>query len=163
LWRWGVPLIVVYFAEYAMQSGTWSAIGFPVENEDARKSFYQNANWCYQVGVLISRSSGTVWRPKLVTLWAMPLMQVGILVLSTLNASEHWWWDNSLLASAVVVGLFGGAVYVNGFRMIGEEVKADVRELAIAGAAVSCDIGTNLGEAAGLWIQRWEEQRNGIN
>ncbi|GMH83173.1 hypothetical protein TrST_g5115 [Triparma strigata] len=163
LWRWGVPLIVVYFAEYAMQSGTWSAIGFPVEDEDARKTFYQNANWCYQVGVLISRSSGTVWRPKLVTLWAMPLMQVGILVLSTLNASEHWWWDNSLLASAVVVGLFGGAVYVNGFRMIGEEVKADVRELAIAGAAVSCDIGTNLGEAAGLWIQRWEEQRNGIN
>ena len=83
-------------------------------------------------------------------------------MLSTLNASEHWWWDNSLLASAVVVGLFGGAVYVNGFRMIGEEVRADVRELAIAGAAVSCDIGTNLGEAAGLWIQAWEERRNGI-
>lgn len=27
LWRYMVPLFVVYFAEYAMQSGTWTAIG----------------------------------------------------------------------------------------------------------------------------------------
>jgi hypothetical protein len=59
LWRWGVPLIVVYFAEYAMQSGTWTAIGFPVNDCDARKRFYQYAGFCYQAGVLISRSSGT--------------------------------------------------------------------------------------------------------
>lgn len=27
LWPFMVPLFVVYFAEYAMQSGTWAAIG----------------------------------------------------------------------------------------------------------------------------------------
>lgn len=50
-----IPLFLVYFAEYAMQSGTWAAIGFPVEDENARKSFYQNANWVYQAGVFVSR------------------------------------------------------------------------------------------------------------
>jgi hypothetical protein len=32
-----------------MQSGAWSAIGFPVEEEKARKIFYAWANMCYQV------------------------------------------------------------------------------------------------------------------
>ena len=27
LWPYMVPLLLVYFAEYAMQSGTWTAIG----------------------------------------------------------------------------------------------------------------------------------------
>mmetsp|Transcript_25789 Transcript_25789/g.53623 ORF Transcript_25789/g.53623 Transcript_25789/m.53623 type:complete len:459 (+) Transcript_25789:88-1464(+) len=163
LWKWGVPLIVVYFAEYAMQSGTWSAIGIPdVSDADQRATFYQNANWCYQVGVLLSRSSGMLWRPSLSTLWVMPIAQVGLLVASTLNAAEHWWYDNSLLLASVVVGLFGGAVYVNGFRMIGEEVNADVRELAIAAAAVSCDIGTNIGEGVGVLVQSWIYTQNGI-
>jgi len=162
LWPWGVPLIVVYFAEYAMQSGTWSSIGFPVTDKDARAEFYQNANWCYQVGVLISRSSGTVWRPKLAVLWVMPLIQLCLLVFSTLNASSHWWYDNSLLASSVVVGLFGGAVYVNGFRLISEGVDPHHSELAMAAASVCSDIGTNFGELAGLFIQKWLYSQNGV-
>ena len=28
LWPYMVPLLLVYFAEYAMQSGTWTAIGW---------------------------------------------------------------------------------------------------------------------------------------
>lgn len=32
-----------------MQSGAWSAIGFPVEEEKARKLFYAWANMSYQV------------------------------------------------------------------------------------------------------------------
>ena len=28
LWKYMIPLFVVYFAEYATQSGTWAAIGF---------------------------------------------------------------------------------------------------------------------------------------
>ena len=37
LWRWTVPLFAVYAAEYAMQAGVWSAIGFPVESAAARQ------------------------------------------------------------------------------------------------------------------------------
>jgi len=45
LWPYMVPLFFVYFAEYALQSGAWTAIGFPVEDINARNTFYTNANW----------------------------------------------------------------------------------------------------------------------
>ena len=163
LWPWAVPLIVVFFAEYAMQSGTWGSIGFPVDDEDARSRFYQYAGLCYQGGVLISRSSGTVWKPSLPTLWIMPVIQLGVLVFSTLNASEHWWYSYSLLALSVFVGFLGGAVYVNGFRLIAVGVDKEHVELATAAAAVSSDIGTNLGEAAGILIQKWLYSKNNIH
>ena len=47
-----------------MQSGAWTAVGFPVENADARHAFYTYANWVYQVGVFISRSSGLLYQVK---------------------------------------------------------------------------------------------------
>jgi len=40
-----IPLFVVYAAEYALQSGTWTAIGFPVHDEQARNRFYAYSNW----------------------------------------------------------------------------------------------------------------------
>jgi len=55
LWPITVPLLVVYVAEYALQSGVWSAIGFPVRSSHARDEFYGYANWCYQLGVFASR------------------------------------------------------------------------------------------------------------
>lgn len=45
LWQYMVPLYFVYSAEYAMQSGAWTAIGFPVEDEIARDKFYEYAGW----------------------------------------------------------------------------------------------------------------------
>jgi hypothetical protein len=50
LWPYMVPLFVVYSAEYAMQSGTWTAIGFPVTSAAARHKFYLYSNWMYQAG-----------------------------------------------------------------------------------------------------------------
>ena len=41
LWPYIVPLFTVYFAEYLMQTGTWSSIGFPIDSKDARDNFYQ--------------------------------------------------------------------------------------------------------------------------
>ena len=41
LWKYMIPLFVVYFAEYATQSGTWAAIGLPVSNKAARNKFYE--------------------------------------------------------------------------------------------------------------------------
>ena len=45
LWPYMIPLFVVYFAEYALQSGTWTAIGFPVGDVKARDKFYVSSNW----------------------------------------------------------------------------------------------------------------------
>ena len=48
LWPYTIPLVVVYASEYAMQSGTWTAMGFPVKDKDARADFYLYANLSYQ-------------------------------------------------------------------------------------------------------------------
>ncbi len=53
LWPFTVPLFVVYVSEYAMQSGAWASIGFPVKSKQARDRFYLWSNWLYQVGVFI--------------------------------------------------------------------------------------------------------------
>ena len=45
LYRYMIPLVVVYAAEYSLQSGTWTAIGFPVQSLKARNQFYQYSNW----------------------------------------------------------------------------------------------------------------------
>ena len=47
-----------------MQSGAWTAVGFPVENADARHAFYTYANWVYQIGVFVSRSSGLLYQVR---------------------------------------------------------------------------------------------------
>lgn len=60
-----------------MQTGTWSAIGFPVSSADARQRFYEYANLCYQGGVFVSRSSGMVVRLSPLMLWSLPAVQVG--------------------------------------------------------------------------------------
>jgi battenin len=45
LWPYIIPLFVVYAAEYSLQAGTWTAIGFPVSSERARDDFYEYSNW----------------------------------------------------------------------------------------------------------------------
>jgi hypothetical protein len=45
LWPYMLPLFAVYSAEYALQSGVWAAIGFPVEDQEKRDSFYLSSNW----------------------------------------------------------------------------------------------------------------------
>ena len=112
LWPYMVPLFVVYFAEYAMQSGVWAAMGFPITSENARDDFYEYSNWMYQAGVLVSRSSGTVWKADMSALWAMPVLQMGLLLFFLLNAYYQLWYDWSILTLCFVVGLFGGAVRI---------------------------------------------------
>lgn len=45
LYPYMIPLFLVYAAEYALQSGTWSAIGFPVTSVKARDDFFEYSNW----------------------------------------------------------------------------------------------------------------------
>mmetsp|Transcript_12908 Transcript_12908/g.19336 ORF Transcript_12908/g.19336 Transcript_12908/m.19336 type:complete len:353 (-) Transcript_12908:447-1505(-) len=49
LWPVSGAIFAVYFAEYAMQSGVWAAMGFPVHNRSKRDQFYEYANFAYQV------------------------------------------------------------------------------------------------------------------
>jgi CLN3 protein len=45
LWPYMIPLFVVYATEYALQAGVWTAVGFPVDDEEARSAFCEYSNW----------------------------------------------------------------------------------------------------------------------
>lgn len=154
LWPYMVPLFLVYFSEYAMQSGVWAAIGFPIDSENARKDFYRYSNWMYQGGVLVSRSSGMLWKADMKALWIMPIMQTMILGFFIADAYEMWWYDWSLLTLCFVVGLFGGAVYVGGFALIADTVPPHLTEFSLGTAAVGADIGIACSNVAAIFIQK---------
>ena len=153
LWPFMIPLCVVYFAEYAMQAGVWAAIGFPVSSSSARDSFYEYANWMYQGGVLVSRSSGMLVKADLKVLWAMPALQVGLLLFFLIDAYYEFWYDWTLLIPCFVVGLLGGAVYVNGFSLISEKVDPSLKEFSLSAASLADGVGIALSTVAGIFIQ----------
>lgn len=154
LWPFIIPLILVYFAEYAMQSGVWAAMGFPVDSENARKEFYQFANWTYQGGVLISRSSGMLWKADMKAIWIMPILQCVLLIFFIVNAYHEWWYDWSILVLCLIAGFFGGAVYVGGFSLIAEKVPTQIKEFSLSAASLGSDIGIACATIAGIFIQR---------
>ncbi|RLN49252.1 hypothetical protein BBJ29_007939 [Phytophthora kernoviae] len=118
-----IPLATVYFAEYAMQTGVWSAIGFPVESTEARASFYSSAGLAYQAGVFISRSSGVLFQATRPILYLMPVLQMVLLGFFTLVAATHFWYNWGLLIVCFVVGLLGGGVYVNAYTLLSKETE----------------------------------------
>mmetsp|Transcript_22330 Transcript_22330/g.36955 ORF Transcript_22330/g.36955 Transcript_22330/m.36955 type:complete len:448 (+) Transcript_22330:95-1438(+) len=153
LWPYMIPLYVVYLAEYALQAGTWTAIGFPVEDEDARARFYEYSNWMYQAGVFFSRSSGTLFTAPLSILWLMPGLQI-------INVAFFWWvakyqvfYNFYLLIPAFYVGLLGGAVYINGYTRICSDIPLEHREFALSSTSAAEGLGTVSADIVGLFLQ----------
>ena len=103
-WPYMVPLFTVYAAEYALQAGTWTAIGFPVDSQEARDQFYEYSNWTYQAGVFLSRSSGTVYQASMAVFWLMPILQCINLVFFSVVAATHFWYNYTLLILCFYVG-----------------------------------------------------------
>eukprot|EP00551_Chaetoceros_affinis_P012211 CAMPEP_0203665878 /NCGR_PEP_ID=MMETSP0090-20130426/3027_1 /ASSEMBLY_ACC=CAM_ASM_001088 /TAXON_ID=426623 /ORGANISM="Chaetoceros affinis, Strain CCMP159" /LENGTH=624 /DNA_ID=CAMNT_0050529595 /DNA_START=31 /DNA_END=1905 /DNA_ORIENTATION=+ len=166
LWPYMVPLFVVYAAEYALQSGVWTAIGFPVDAEEARNSFYTNSNWAYQVGVFVSRSSGAFWIAPMWVLWLMPLLQCANLVFFYFVATYHYyfWYNNGLLLMVCFyVGLLGGSVYVNGYMRINKDLPLAKREFALSTVSVDDNLGIVCADLSGLFIQSCLYESNEIS
>ncbi|KAJ8518853.1 hypothetical protein ON010_g18154 [Phytophthora cinnamomi] len=148
-----IPLATVYLAEYTMQTGVWSAIGFPVESKSARASFYSSAGLAYQAGVFISRSSGVLFQATRPILYLMPALQVLLLGFFTLVAATHFWYNWGLLVVCFVVGLLGGGVYVNAYTLLSKEIPPSHVELALAAVSVGDTVGVMLADCAGLVLQ----------
>ena len=162
LWPYMLPLALVYFAEYAMQAGAWTAIGFPVKDAKARHTFYEYAGFAYQLGVFISRSSGTLLQLTSRMLLVLSLVQMILLGFFCCVAAFHIWYNWSLLIWCFIVGLCGGAVYVNAFTLIAESVDSSIAEFALSAASVADTFGILLADIAGVFLQGCLYSRNGI-
>ena len=69
------------------------------------------------------------------------------------DAADHFWYDRSVLALCFVVGLFGGAVYVHGFRALAARGDDATAELAMPVGAAAADAGTLASNVVGLFLQ----------
>ena len=136
-------------------------MGVPQPTKKHRQDFYLYANWLYQVGVLVSRSSGPLFPtpPSNPWLWAASGLQAVFLCLFAVDAATRYWYSSSILVMCVLVGLLGGGVYVHGFRRlsVGQEP-----ELAMPVGALAADAGIVLANVMGLFLQACLYEVNGI-
>jgi hypothetical protein len=191
LWPYMIPLFVVYATEYALQAGTWTAIGFPsVQDKAARNEFYQYSNWMYQAGVFVSRSSGTLFTVPLWILWLMPFLQsvnvvvfgmvatvgttkAGAMLLAnaatttvtttTLSGILTWAYHPGVLYPlCFYVGLLGGGVYISGYKRICVDLPLQHREFALSTTSASESLGIVLADVVGLFLQSCLYQWHGL-
>lgn len=162
LWKYTIPLFVVYATEYAMQSGVWTAIGFPVDNITSRGNFYIASNWVYQIGVFLSRSSGAFYTAPIWLLWTMPVLQTINLIFFYHVAISKFWYNYFLLIPAFYVGLLGGAVYVSGYQRINKDLPLPLREMALSSSSVADSFGILLADISGLFIQACIYDHHGV-
>ena len=158
LWPYMLPLFVVYAAEYALQAGTWTAIGFPLQDQEARDSFYEFSNWMYQAGVFVSRSSGTIYTAPMWVLWLMPALQsINVIFFSTVASypdAISWIYSPTVLYPlCFYVGLLGGAVYISGYKRICADLPVPHREFSLSATSVAEGAGVLVADILGLFIQ----------
>jgi battenin len=163
LYPYMIPLFLVYAAEYSLQAGTWSAIGFPVTSPQARDSFYEYSNWMYQAGVFLSRSSGTLFTAPLYILWLMPILQCINVAFFWWVAASHVFYNYWLLIPCFYVGLLGGGVYVNGYLRICADLPMEHREFSLSATSVAAAMGIVVADLTGLFLQACLYQRNGLD
>ncbi|KAH8079170.1 hypothetical protein JL720_9431 [Aureococcus anophagefferens] len=154
------PLFVVYLAEYTMSTGATSTID---ARGVSRKRFYELASLVYQLGVLVSRSSGGCVRLR--WLWTMAALQCANLAAmaaaSFFDAPARGVPWQALQALVFWEGLLGGAVYVNAFGRIHAEVPREDRELSLLVASCADSAGINCAAWLSLWLQCALDRRHG--
>ncbi|KAK4198128.1 batten's disease protein Cln3 [Triangularia verruculosa] len=162
-WPYMLPLLLVYVAEYTINQGVAPTLLYPLEQSpfSEYRSFYPFYGFLYQLGVFISRSS-TPWI-RIHHLYFPSLLQVGNLVLLTLHALLNFIPSVYLIFLVIFwEGLLGGAVYVNTFTEIMDNVPAEDREFSLGATSVSdsggiCIAGF-IGMAMEVWLCDWQVQ-----
>ncbi|TQV95174.1 CLN3 protein [Cordyceps javanica] len=128
-----LPLLLVYVAEYTINQGVAPTLLFPLSESPFAefREFYPFYGFLYQLGVFISRSSISFVRIH--RLYLPSFLQIGNLALLTLHAMLFF--IPSVYFVFIIIfweGLLGGAVYVNCFAEIMENVPEEEREFSLS-------------------------------
>lgn len=151
-----VPLFMVYVAEYTINQGVSPTLLFPLDSSPFahHRDFYPFYNFLYQVGVFVSRSSTPFVRIH--HLYIPSFLQVGNLVLLMLQALLNF--IPSVYVVFLVVfweGLLGGAVYVNTFTEIIENVPVGEREFSLGATSVADSAGICMAGFISMAVEVW--------
>ncbi|KAF3070761.1 Protein btn-1 [Daldinia childiae] len=158
-----LPLLLVYVAEYTINQGVSPTLLFPLKSTPFKeyRDFYPMYGFLYQLGVFISRSSIAFIRIQ--HLYLPSFLQIGNLVLLTLHALLPF--IPSVYVIFIVIfweGLLGGAVYVNTFAEIMQNVPTSEREFSLGATSVSDSAGICIASFISMamegWLCSWQVQ-----
>ncbi|XP_054280890.1 battenin isoform X2 [Macrosteles quadrilineatus] len=142
LFKYMIPLGLVYFFEYFINQGLFELIYFNniFIDHNAQYRWYQVT---YQIGVFFSRSSINLM--KIDAIWLMAVLQ-GVNVIFFTFESLFSFLPNIYVVLAAVLweGLLGGAAYVNTFYKINKEVIPEKREFSMAITSLADALGITL-------------------
>uniref|UniRef100_A0A1B6FGX9 Battenin n=1 Tax=Cuerna arida TaxID=1464854 RepID=A0A1B6FGX9_9HEMI len=142
LFKYMIPLGLVYFFEYFINQGLFELIYFDniFINHAEQYRWYQVD---YQIGVFISRSSINLLQIN--AIWLLAILQGINVILFTFEALYSFLPNIYIVLVAVCwEGLLGGSAYVNTFHKINTEVVPEKREFSMA--------ITSLADALGITI-----------
>ena len=153
LWPYMSPLFLTYACQYCMQSGMWASIGFPITDVDSRNAFYVYANWSYQLGSFMARTSGLWFSLPVNAVWALSLLQAMFAIFFELVVKTTFISDWSLLFFSWWVGMNGGLVFVNAFKLIANDLPPQKAEMSLTTAPIAKATGVITGTVMGLFVQ----------
>jgi battenin len=146
--------VLVYIAEYTINQGVSPTLLFPLPSTPftAYRQFYPMYAFLYQLGVFISRSSVSFLRIH--NLYLPSLLQIANLALLTLH-SMYFFLPSIYLIFLIIFweGLLGGAVYVNTFAEIMENVREEDREFSLGATSVSDSGGICIASLIGMVVE----------
>lgn len=149
-----LPLALVYFAEYTINQGVAPTMLFPLAETpfDTFRDSYVMYGTIYQVGVFISRSSGSFFRIN--NLYLLGALQTINLVACILQ-SIYMYIPNIWVVFILIFyeGLLGGAAYVNTFMRVSEQIPLEDREFALGCVGISDSFGIVLAAGISLWVE----------
>ncbi|RZC35953.1 CLN3 domain containing protein [Asbolus verrucosus] len=142
LFKYMIPIGLVYFLEYFINQGTFELINF--SNTFLKPSDqYRWLQVIYQVGVFLSRSSVNFFHIK--HIWLMSVFQAINVVIFTTEVIYYYmpsFWI--MVAFTLWEGLLGGAAYVNTFYRISSEVREEKKQFSMAITSFADSIGITL-------------------
>ena len=136
------PLYTVYLAEYMINQGVSPTLLFPLKEMPFNhyRDAYVTYSTLYQLGVFISRSSGTI--VKIDHLYLPSILQALNLFLCIYQSISPWLPNvYAVLALIFYEGLLGGTSYVNTYRSLTEHTEPTEREFAIGCVGMSDSAG----------------------
>lgn len=146
LFRYIMPLFLVYFSEYTINQSVYFALFYPLAETPFKRynDHYDTYNAFYQLGVFISRTFGRRLFP-VKHVWIFAVLQMAMLLV--MSGELFYSYLNNIYAVLVLVvveGLLGGAAYVNTFCNIREDVPKEATEFSMAFTGIADSLGIAL-------------------
>ncbi|CAH0562435.1 unnamed protein product [Brassicogethes aeneus] len=150
LLKYIIPFSLVYLFEYFINQGTFELVNFPDTFVD-QKGQYRWLQVCYQVGVLISRSSVNLFHIR--QIWVLAVLQFLNVIIYTTEVIYFYIPSFYVMIFLTIwEGLLGGSAYVNTYYTISMEVPEEDKQFSMAITGFGDSIGISLAGLFAMWF-----------